>query len=82
VGRMPTENGLPQYVSKHARTRLYQYYRRPPKGIAGAAFIRSFGSNDRKTVSQKYAAIHDEADQAHSDQEHRSTSRVASGSAH
>jgi hypothetical protein len=24
--------------------------------------VRSFGSKDRKTVSQKYAAIHDEAE--------------------
>jgi integrase len=63
VGRMPAENGLPQYVSKHARTGLYQYYRRPPKGVVGAAFVRSFGSKDRKTVHQKYAAIHDEAEE-------------------
>jgi integrase len=59
---MPAENGLPQYVSKHARTGLYQYYRRPPTGVAGAAFARSFGSKDRKTVYQKYAAIHAEAE--------------------
>src|SRR6266404_2076241 len=60
---MPAENGLPQYVSKHARTGLYQYYRRPPKGVVGAAFVRSFGSKDRKTVHQKYAAIHDDAEE-------------------
>ncbi|MCX7365203.1 MAG: hypothetical protein NTV97_25695 [Alphaproteobacteria bacterium] len=41
---------------------MYQYYRRPPKGVAGSAFVRSFRSKDRKTVSQKYAAIHDEAE--------------------
>lgn len=59
---MPAENGLPQYVSKNARSGFYQNYRRPPVGVSGAAFVRSFGSKDRKTVSQKYAAIHAEAE--------------------
>jgi integrase len=59
---MPAENGLPQYVSKHARTGIYQYYRRPPKGVTGSAFVRSFGSKDRKAVMSQYAAIHAEAE--------------------
>ncbi len=62
MGRMPAENGLPQYVSKHARTGLYQYYRRPPTGVKGAAFWRSFGSKDRKVVSRDYSRIHAEAE--------------------
>src|SRR4026209_1903416 len=59
---MPAENGLPPYVSKHAKSGAYQYYRRPPKGVVGSAFVRSFKSKDRKTVMQRYAAIHDEAE--------------------
>jgi len=59
---MPAENGLPQYVSKNARSGFYQYYRRPPTGVAGSAFVRSFGSKDRKAVREKYAAIHAEAE--------------------
>ena len=62
MGRLPLENGLPQYVSKHAKSGLYQYYRRPPKGVAGSAFTRSFGTKDRKIVWQKWPAIHAEAE--------------------
>ena len=50
MGRMPTENGLPQYVSKDAKTGNYQYFRRPPKTVAGAAFTRSFGTKDTVRV--------------------------------
>jgi hypothetical protein len=59
---MPAEHGLPPYVSKHPDTGIYRYFRRPPKGVAGAAFVRSFGTKDRNTVWQKYAAIHTEAE--------------------
>ena len=58
---MATENGLPQYVSRHGTTGAYRYYRRPPTGVAGRAFTRAFGSKDRKAVMQQYAAIHAEA---------------------
>jgi integrase len=30
--------------------------------VTGSAFVRSFGSKDRKTVAQRYAAIHTEAE--------------------
>ena len=56
------ENGLPPYVSKHPKTKIYRYFRRPPKGVVGKAFSRSFGTKDRKVVWQKYAAIHAEAE--------------------
>ena len=59
---MPVEHGLPLYVSKNARSGFYQYYRRPPKGVSGAAFVRSFGSKDRKTVVHDYSRIHAEAE--------------------
>jgi hypothetical protein len=59
---MPTENGLPQYVSKHGTAGQYRYYRRLPKGVSGPAFVRSFSSKDRKTVSQLYAQVHGEAE--------------------
>lgn len=59
---MPAENGLPQYVSRHAKTGLYQYYRRPPTGLKCPAFVRSFGTKDRKVMMAKYAAVHAEAE--------------------
>jgi integrase len=59
---MPTENGLPPYVSKHPKTKLYRYFRRPPKGLVGAVFVRSFGTKDRKVVWEKWPAIHAEAE--------------------
>jgi integrase len=62
MGRQPVENGLPQYVSKNARSGSYQYYRRPPQAVKGAAFVRSFRSKDRKAVNLQYAAIHAEAE--------------------
>jgi integrase len=62
VGRMPAENGLPQYVSRRGRNGPYQYYRRPPTGVVGAAFVRSFRTKDRKVMLAKYAAIHAEAE--------------------
>jgi integrase len=62
VGRMPAENGLPQYVSRRGRNGPYQYYRRPPTGVVGAAFVRAFRTKDRKVMLAKYAAIHAEAE--------------------
>lgn len=59
---MSVENGLPQYVSKHPKTKIYRYFRRPSKGVTGSAFVRSFGSKDCKAVHSKYAAIHAEAE--------------------
>jgi hypothetical protein len=59
---MPAENGLPQYVSRRGRNGPYQYYRRPPTGVVGAAFVRSFRTKDRKVMLAKYAAIHAEAE--------------------
>lgn len=59
---MPAENGLPQYVSKNARSGFYQYYRVAPTGVAGSAFVRSFGSKDRRAIREKYATIHAEAE--------------------
>src|SRR5690242_931360 len=59
---MPAENGLPQYVSKHAKTGLYQYYRRPSTGLICPAFVRSFGTKDRKVMMVKYAAVHADAE--------------------
>jgi hypothetical protein len=62
VGRIPMEHGLPPYVSKHSNTGLYRYFRRPPRGIVGTPFIRSFGTKDKRLVLQKYAAVHAEAE--------------------
>ena len=59
---MPAENGLPQYVSRRGRNGPYQYYRRPPTGVVGAAFVRSFRTKDRKVMLAKYAEIHAEAE--------------------
>ena len=59
---MPAENGLPPYTSKHPTTGLYRYFRRPPTGVAGSVFSRSYGTKDRKTVWSKYPAIHAEAE--------------------
>ena len=59
---MPAENGLPQYVSKHAKPGLYKYYRRPPTGLKCPAFVRSFGTKDRKVMMSMYAAIYTEAE--------------------
>ena len=62
VGRMPAEHGLPQYVSKHPDTGIYRYFRRPPKGVSGVTFVRSFGTRDKKAVGLKYGPIHAEAE--------------------
>jgi integrase len=55
------EHGLPPYVSK-TDTGIYRYFRRPPRGIKGKPFIRSFRTKDKKIVMQKYAAVHAEAE--------------------
>lgn len=62
VGRMPNEHGLPPYTSKNAKTGLYQYYRRPPSKVKGSAFVRSYGSKDKKVVWLKYPKIQAEAE--------------------
>ena len=62
MGRQAVERGLPQYVSKNARSGSYQYYRRPPTGVKGAAFVRGFRTKDRKVVWQKWPALHAEAE--------------------
>ncbi|MDI1285882.1 MAG: tyrosine-type recombinase/integrase [Reyranella sp.] len=59
---MPTENGLPQYVSRDDKSKNYQYYRRPPTGVKGAAFSRSFKTKDRRVMMAAYAAVHAEAE--------------------
>ena len=61
MGRMPTENGLPQYVSRYKDGTL-RYYRRPPTGVAGAAFVRSFGSTRRTVMLIDYPSVHTEAE--------------------
>jgi integrase len=59
---MPAETGLPPYVSKDNKTGMYQYFRRPSKGVVGKAFVRSFGTRDKKAVAAKYGPIHAEAE--------------------
>lgn len=59
---MPAETGLPPYVSKDNKTGIYQYFRRPPKGVIGTAFVRSFGTREKKIVATKYGAVHAEAE--------------------
>jgi integrase len=59
---MSDERGLPPYVSKHPDTGIYRYFRRPPKGVKGAAFVRTFSTKDKRIVMQNYAREHAEAE--------------------
>lgn len=59
---MPTENGLPPYTSKHPDTKLYRYFRRPPTGVAGKVFSRTYATKDKKVVWSMYPAIHADAE--------------------
>lgn len=63
MGRLPVENGLPAYVSKHSKSKILRYFRRPPTGVEGSAFIRSFKTKDRKVMLLKYGPVHAEAEE-------------------
>jgi hypothetical protein len=54
-------NSLPLHVVLHEGT--YRYRRRPPKGVEGKAFVRSFGTKNLKEVHVQYGAVHREAEQ-------------------
>jgi integrase len=56
------ENGFPPYVSRSAKTGNLQYYRRPPTGVKGSAFVRAFGTKDRAVMLVKYSPVHAEAE--------------------
>ncbi len=58
---MPAETGLPEYVSRY-KNGILRYYRRPPKGVTGSAFVRAFGTTDRKVMLTKYGPVHAEAE--------------------
>ena len=58
MGRIPLENGLPPYTSRHSKTKLYRYFRRPPKGVKGRPYVRSYGTKDRKIVWEKFPTVH------------------------
>lgn len=58
---MPTENGLPEYVSRY-KNGILRYYRRPASGVTGSAFVRSFKTKDRKAMMTAYGPVHIEAE--------------------